>query len=587
MLPPSLPLLLLCAASAAALGAHRLVTVNDATLDIARDPESRRVAEDYSDEPLFVVGVHGSFRSGKSLLLNQLANASVFRVDNGATPVTRGLWLAVTEQRSAEGHRVAYLDSEGSGSFERGVGIFSTKISYLVTLLSSVVLVNTHDVVPLHSFLGLFEQTVVGGTVARKWFSTTSKTGLAWVIQRMIIHDDNRTHLEAPIEEMLAAPRGAPGRTVNGSFAKAGPAWTFGVAPLADANRSADVDALRAALLSSRVGTKRINGVPVTGSVVASVLGAAIPSLNRHRESDVAQLVDDAVEASARRCFEDAGGALRAAVAGTRRSLSVEALGVLVDLKYSTPLRACLDRAKQLFEDVASPRQLSAVEAAARRRTGGLLNQTFADNDGRNYQLCASKLDSVTRSVTTRIDDPVRRRYNGAQECRADLEARWVEAEEACDPRRLCQAEVCAERMRTAARMTREDLGFRCKLVSPVAIGVFLVSTSALFLTALVLVCKPTRTLALTVLLVALLVLFAWVVAVTLLRDWRGILVELLELNNRNAIDVMQIVYYEVCPEWVDYWVWNAVVGLVVFSGTWAYNYANGALRRAVRGPRK
>jgi len=99
------------------------------------------------DRPIALVPVVGPYHSGKSFLLNSLANdMKAFSVGPKTTPETMGIWLCRTSLTASDGSEVWLMDSEGF--FGPGVaGVYDAKIFTIASLLGAHLVYNTVKVI--------------------------------------------------------------------------------------------------------------------------------------------------------------------------------------------------------------------------------------------------------------------------------------------------------------------------------------------------------------------------------------------------------------------------------------------------------
>ena len=58
------------------------------------DDEARnRIMADYADEPIEVMSIIGVYRTGKSSILNQIAEANAFKRGETTDACTKGIWI--------------------------------------------------------------------------------------------------------------------------------------------------------------------------------------------------------------------------------------------------------------------------------------------------------------------------------------------------------------------------------------------------------------------------------------------------------------------------------------------------------------
>ena len=99
-------------------------------------------------ENLVIVSCTGLYRTGKSFLLNSLAQVKkpVFNVGNTTDACTKGIWMYDTKKILENGGRLIYFDSEGLASLDQDEN-YDAKIFSLSLLLSSYFILNTMGVI--------------------------------------------------------------------------------------------------------------------------------------------------------------------------------------------------------------------------------------------------------------------------------------------------------------------------------------------------------------------------------------------------------------------------------------------------------
>lgn len=91
---------------------------------------------------LSTVAIAGTYRTGKSFLLNQLAEGGTFSVGSSVKACTKGIWLYGGARALADGTVCLFLDTEGFGSTSRSE-TYDVRLFSLALLLSSVFLYNS------------------------------------------------------------------------------------------------------------------------------------------------------------------------------------------------------------------------------------------------------------------------------------------------------------------------------------------------------------------------------------------------------------------------------------------------------------
>ncbi len=123
----------------ARLKAVQLITItNDQEFDIT--PEGADYLKQLQAREIYVVGVAGGYRQGKSFLLNLLTGSTAFAVGNTTTGHTKGIWIWADLQD--DDRCVLYLDSAGLWDLENE-SAFDSKLLSLLVLMSSYLVFNT------------------------------------------------------------------------------------------------------------------------------------------------------------------------------------------------------------------------------------------------------------------------------------------------------------------------------------------------------------------------------------------------------------------------------------------------------------
>lgn len=95
------------------------------------------------DKPLVVVAIAGTYRTGKSYLMNRLAGkSSGFALGSAIEAQTKGIWIWVKPHPIDSSKYLLLMDTEGMGDAFKGNSTHDTWIFCLATLLSSVLVYN-------------------------------------------------------------------------------------------------------------------------------------------------------------------------------------------------------------------------------------------------------------------------------------------------------------------------------------------------------------------------------------------------------------------------------------------------------------
>ncbi|XP_065122835.1 guanylate-binding protein 1-like isoform X4 [Paramisgurnus dabryanus] len=98
--------------------------------------------------PVVVVSVVGLYRTGKSYLMNRLAQQQTgFALGNTVESKTKGIWMWCVPHPSMPGHTLVLLDTEGLGDVKKGDSKNDGWIFCLAVLLSSTVVYNSRGTI--------------------------------------------------------------------------------------------------------------------------------------------------------------------------------------------------------------------------------------------------------------------------------------------------------------------------------------------------------------------------------------------------------------------------------------------------------
>uniref|UniRef100_A0A8D2HZJ8 GB1/RHD3-type G domain-containing protein n=1 Tax=Urocitellus parryii TaxID=9999 RepID=A0A8D2HZJ8_UROPR len=100
--------------------------------------EALRILENIC-QPLVVVAIVGTYRTGKSYLMNHLAGQNYGECGPGTRTVTKGIWMWCVPHPSKPNHTLVLLDTEVLGDVEKN----DSWIFFLAVLLSSTFVYNS------------------------------------------------------------------------------------------------------------------------------------------------------------------------------------------------------------------------------------------------------------------------------------------------------------------------------------------------------------------------------------------------------------------------------------------------------------
>ena len=558
---------------ASAIRAVQLVSVNDTTLEMSVCAEAKRELYRFQNTKLFLVSVGGDYRSGKSLLLNNVAGVEdMFQVADGILPVTRGIWIGFSEPGTHGDTQVAYLDIEGSGSVTRGVGVFDAKLSAISSMVSSALLANIRDVVSTRSLLDMFDQTSLRELIKHEWQIKTTPTTLTWVIQSLIITHDGLGEYEV-LPSRESGDEGSQTsennqtsevyKTVSSSFQRLNSTWSFVLPPLRKKREYDNTIGILRELLAREATNhhkhKRVNGIPTTGKLVWDTVSTLVSVMNTQISGarSVRELVAAAAERSAESCLNESVVA----------SEKIQHRGVDYE-SYRDQLRAvmfdgfhrCVKQGAALFGSEELPHRIVTHRNASWK-------EKLATHQDQAVFDCRELLTKwIVEDVSRRVRRVGGRRFHTPKECNDVVALRLTRASRLeCASVSMCGTGRCREEIERELGQTRAFLDAECRLVSPVALGIFLASVLTMFILCAAYFTCVSRIVTKFGIITANIFLGATVASI-LFRDGSLLLVELLRLNNRSMFDIAQLMYLDVCPEWVDEWMWKSLVSSLVFA---------------------
>ncbi|KAM5151669.1 guanylate-binding protein 4-like [Mantella aurantiaca] len=113
----------------------------DGTLQV--NPEAASILSGI-DQPMVVVGIIGMYRTGKSYLMNKLAQAQRgFELGATVQSKTKGIWMWCVPHPTMDKHTLVLLDTEGLGDVEKGDKRNDMNIFCLCVMLSSALVYNS------------------------------------------------------------------------------------------------------------------------------------------------------------------------------------------------------------------------------------------------------------------------------------------------------------------------------------------------------------------------------------------------------------------------------------------------------------
>ncbi|XP_075034881.1 guanylate-binding protein 3-like isoform X2 [Mixophyes fleayi] len=142
------------------------------------NPEALKLLEKIS-QPLVVVSVVGTYRSGKSYLMNKLSGnpRGGFSLGHTIKANTKGIWMWAVPHPKQCGHTLLLLDTEGLGDVEKGDKQNDRMIMSLAMLMSSAVIYNSRDVINQDAVDKLYSMIELHQNIMDKSTNQKKKTG--------------------------------------------------------------------------------------------------------------------------------------------------------------------------------------------------------------------------------------------------------------------------------------------------------------------------------------------------------------------------------------------------------------------------
>jgi ABC-type cobalamin transport system ATPase subunit len=354
---------------------------------VYRVSDAARAALETRTEPVRVVGVVGKYRTGKSTLLNRLAEREAFETSATVNACTYGLTLHAAGD-------VCYLDSEGLGSPDANAN-HDANIFALAAALSSCLLLNTQGNITSTSIAELHLASKTARILASHAELKCAPPELLWVVRdfglELCTREDRAISSDEYMENCL--------REAEEPVADMFPRRSCVTLPhFKGAGFAAGVERVRARCAQAARA--------LTGAALLRLADALCAGLNEHAAPNV-QSVWSVLSAAAE---ADARAAARAAWEGQAPDLARAAQEA-----HAAYARALLDPdgcgaaqavalLAELLEGDGTLRQALAAEAVARQRAAGLeaelaaLGEHDAARDARLGSLLAEKLGLEERA---------------------------------------------------------------------------------------------------------------------------------------------------------------------------------------------
>lgn len=119
-----------------------LCLIENSNGQLVANPEALKILSAIT-QPVDVVAIVGLYRTGKSYLMNKLAQKKGFSVGSTVQSHTKGIWMWCMPHPEKTNHTLVLLDTEGLGDVEKGDEKNDTQIFTLAMLLSSTFVYNT------------------------------------------------------------------------------------------------------------------------------------------------------------------------------------------------------------------------------------------------------------------------------------------------------------------------------------------------------------------------------------------------------------------------------------------------------------
>ena len=123
------------------------------------EPEALQILKKY-DKPIKVVSIVGTYRTGKSYLLNRLMGRNDgFPLGSTVNSKTKGIWMWIGDHPGDSGRALLLLDTEGLNDVKKGNKTHDAKIFTLAILLSSIFVYNSKGTIDAQALEGLHVAT--------------------------------------------------------------------------------------------------------------------------------------------------------------------------------------------------------------------------------------------------------------------------------------------------------------------------------------------------------------------------------------------------------------------------------------------
>ena len=251
--------------------------------------------------PLGVVAVAGKFRGGKSFLTNRgilrLGPKQGFQTGSTVNACTKGIWLHSTTIEVAGGHRALVLDTEGTGSTDASPQQDAKLLSVAVALASTLVF-NSTGTLDESTFAEISVLAQAARALQEGSGTEWAPPSLVWALRDFALQLTDVAG--APItpdqylEKCIDEGDRADTRALLRSYFSSRSLCPF-VRPLTDETRLQKLNTLAdkelrpeflqqlghfAAMLRSKLGPKRVGGLPADGAALAHLCQSAVRALN-------------------------------------------------------------------------------------------------------------------------------------------------------------------------------------------------------------------------------------------------------------------------------------------------------------------
>ena len=250
----------------------------------------------FGSRKMHILTICGAYRTGKSFLLNQIAQAPGFEVAGSVNACTDGIWAWPAEGGAESGEGWVMLDCEGSGNTEHDRS-HDAKIFALAAVVSSLFIFNSKGVIDEQAVQHLSLVAALADHISSK----AEGPGLMWVLRDFCLAlEDQAGNLISADEYMESALDPSGARKQDGKESRNLIKKLFSqrycfplVAPCIDEEAlqnleissgirpefTSAVSELRTEIVRN-CPVKAVNGVALTGIALPALLHAAAAAFN-------------------------------------------------------------------------------------------------------------------------------------------------------------------------------------------------------------------------------------------------------------------------------------------------------------------